>query len=312
MRSLLAFTTALLAVACSALPGDEQLPPAVKAESIEEFRIDTDLINESSGLARSQRDASLLWTHNDSGGKTQAYAVDTQGHYQGTLSLQPALNLDWEDMTSFTENGTPRLLLADVGDNGAFRPFLTLYIVEEPDVAGLARPFDLRVLPLRQIQLTYPDGPRDVESIGVDAAEGSIYIISKRDAQPQLYRIPLAPLVPVVVAENLGPINILRAPAGTGNPEAINWVTSMDIDDSGSILTALTLTRAYFYRRAPGENWQAALQRAPLALDIPDYPQIEACALAAAGDALYLTSEGSPAPLARLALPQGLRRIPAP
>ena len=298
---------AALLVACGGRPGDAELPPAAKAESIKEFLIDSDLISESSGLARSQRDAELLWTHNDSGGKTQAYAVDTQGHYQGTLSLQPALNLDWEDMTSFTENGTPRLLLADVGDNGAFRPFLTLYIVEEPDVTGLARPFDLRVLPLRQIQLTYPDGPRDVESIGVDAAEGSIYIISKRDAQPQLYRIPLAPLVPVVVAENLGPINIPRAPADADNPESINWVTSMDIDDSGSILAALTLTRAYFYRRAEGESWQAALQRAPVALDIPDYSQIEACALSAAGDALYLTSEGSPAPLARLALPRELR-----
>lgn len=281
-----------------AAPG-KQNPPLTQ-----EYLMDTELINESSGLARSHRDPNLLWTHNDSGGKTQTYAIDLQGRYQGTLTLQkPALNLDWEDMTSFVEDGVPKLLLADIGDNSAFRPFLTLYIVDEPETAGLARPFELKTLPLLQVEVVYPEGPRDAESIAVDAAERAIYILSKREAQPKLYRLPLSGLPSLAVAENLGAINIPRAPEGVDNPERINWVTSMDINDDASLLCAQTLTKSYVYRRRAGESWQAALQRAPEAVDIPGYRQIEACAFSADGRALFITSEGQPAPMARIALP---------
>lgn len=294
---------ALLLAACNSLPGGFDLPPKGEMPPMQEYQIDTELVNESSGLARSHREAELLWTHNDSGGKTQAYAFDTQGHYQGTLSVQPALNLDWEDMTSFVEDGQPKLLLADIGDNGAFRPFLTIYIVDEPQLEGLPRPFDLKALPLRQMQVTYPDGPRDAESIAVDADEGSIYIISKRDLHPKLYRLPLKPAVPVAIAQDLGEINIPRAPEGADGPERINWVTSMDIDDSATRLTALTLTKAYIYAREPGESWQAALAREPQAVTLPPYPQIEAVAFSPDGEALYITSEGLPALFAVLQIP---------
>lgn len=302
--SILAAILSAALVGCGGLPGSQ--PVGTKAEAtpaVEEYTIDDARINESSGLARSQRDPQRLWTHNDSGGATELYAIDGQGHFQGTLRVRGVLNLDWEDMTSFVEDGEPRLLIADVGDNDAIRPFITLYVVAEPETAGLALPFDVAALPLRQIQVLYPDGARDVEGVAVDAQEGSIYLVSKRESQPKLYRVPLAPVVPVVVAENLGPINIPRAPVGAPNPESINWVTSLDIDDEATTLAALTLTRAYLYARGPGESWAATLQRAPRELDLPDYPQIEACALAPESDALLITSEGSPAPFARIPLP---------
>lgn len=296
----------LTLAACGPLPGSQALAQkdqTAPAAQIEEFQIDDARINESSGLARSQRDDELLWTMNDSGGKAQLYAMDTHGHFRGTLQLRPALNLDWEDVTSFVEDGTPRLLAGDMGDNNAFRPFLTFYIVEEPETAGLAEPFVVNTTPLRQIQWMYPDGPRDAESVAVDAQEGYVYVLSKRDAVPKLYRAPLNPLAPLVVAEDLGEIEIPRAPADAPNPESINWVTSMDIDNAARRLVALTLTRAYVYVRGDGESWIDALRRAPVAVDLPDFPQMEAVAFAADGTNLYLTSEGEPAPMARVPLP---------
>jgi len=269
------------------------------AVALEDYRIDTDLINESSGLARSQVDPGLLWTHNDSGGAATTYAVDHAGHYQGSLKLSLAVNLDWEDMTSFVEDGQPRLLLADIGDNSAFRPVVTLYIVDEPDTTQLTRPFELSATPARTITVIYPDGPRDAESIAVDAAEGSIYLLSKRDAVPRLYRVPLAPTVPLVIAEALGEIAIPRAPEGSDDPERINWTTSMDINAAADALVVVGLTQAHVYHRAADESWLQSLQRDPLSVDLPDYPQIEAVAWDDAGD-LWITSEGAPAPLARL------------
>lgn len=287
----LAFTLAL--AACSS--GDEVGGSA----GFREFQIDAPALTESSGLARSQREAGLYWSHNDSGGPTAAYAFDENGRLRGTLTLSGAINLDWEDMSSFTEDGAPRLLMADVGDNGAIRPLLTLYVASEPELPTDTTP-GLRAAPLRSILMAYPDGPRDCESVTVDAQEGFIYLLSKRDAVPRLYRVPLRPVLPLVIAEALGEINIPRAPAGMENPERINWVTGMDFDPSGTRLAMVTLTRAYIYQRSAGKTWIQALQHAPQALDLPDYPQIEAVTWTADGSALLISSEGSPTPAARI------------
>ena len=65
------------------------------APMLVEHRIDSELINESSGLARSQRRGDVLWTLNDSGGATELYALSTEGRLLATLRIQgvPA-NLD--------------------------------------------------------------------------------------------------------------------------------------------------------------------------------------------------------------------------
>ncbi|MGK4421996.1 hypothetical protein ACSLVQ_27485, partial [Klebsiella pneumoniae] len=95
----------------------------------------------------------------------------------------------------------PSLLLADIGDNNAFRPFVTLYIVDEPEPSRLRPDAELSAAPRRTLTVLYPDGPRDAEAVAVDANEGFVYLLSKRDAVPRLYRVPLAPLLPVQVAE---------------------------------------------------------------------------------------------------------------
>lgn len=267
---------------------------------LEVYSFDTEIALESSGLARSHVDDNLLWTHNDSGSGAELYAVDLQGQYQGLLSLSPAVNLDWEDMASFVENGIPRLLVGDIGDNSAFRPWVTLYVLDEPDTLALARPFDLTVAPVRSVRVLYPDGPRDAESIAVDAEAGEIYILSKRDDVPQLYRVPLVPATPVAIAEALGEINIPRAPADADDPESINWTTAMDLDVGTGQLVVVTQLASYRYQRLGDESWAEALQREPLQEDLPSYSQIEAVCWAADARSIWITSEGLPTPLTRL------------
>ncbi len=265
------------------------------------FLIDHADLTESSGLARSQREDGLYWSHNDSGGPTTLYAFDADGQARGTLELSGALNLDWEDMTAFTENGAARLLVGDIGDNGAVRPFLTLYVIDEPALpAGNAA---ASLVVLRSLQVLYPDGPRDCESVAVDPSEGSIYLLSKRDAQPRLYRVPLSTPLPLVIAESMGTITIPRAAEGTERPERINWVTGMDFDPTLRRLALTTLTQAHIYTRAEGESWVHALQRTPQTLDLPTEAQTEAITWRADGRALLLTSEGSPTPATWLSLP---------
>ncbi|MGH8445679.1 MAG: hypothetical protein ACREVL_10455 [Solimonas sp.] len=266
-----------------------------------EFTIQQEALTESSGLGTSGRSADLYWSHNDSGGPTDLYAFDGKGAPRGALHLQPAVNLDWEDMAAFTENDTPRLLVGDIGDNGAIRLSVRLYIIDEPALDGSNA--TQTVTPQQTIIVHYPDGARDCESVAVDPVEGMIYLLSKRDAVPRLYRLPLHPTLPLLVAaEALGEINIPRAAADDPDPERSNWVTSMEFDSTLRRAAVVTLTHAYVYTRADNETWQQAFQHAPRALDLPGYSQIEAISFSADGKELLITSEGSPTPAAHLPL----------
>lgn len=300
----------LLPLCCLAACAESSPPasgpgPAPAEPALVEYLLDSEVVNESSGLARSQRRDDVLWTLNDSGGATELYAISTQGKLLATLSIQGALlNLDWEDLASYTQDGKPYLLIGDMGDNSAFRPVLNFYRVEEPELTPSATPQALSAT-ATTYTVAYPNGPRDAESLAVDGEENMAYVLSKRDAQPTLYRFPLAsplPLALPAIMENLGAINIPRAPADyAGNVESYNWTTAMDFDDSLSRAYVGSLVNGYFWDRADGETWAQAFARPPRSFDLPDYPQIEAGSFAPGRrDSLYITSESAPMPLARL------------
>ena len=278
-------------------------PPPV--DGLVEYLLDSDLVNESSGLARSHKRDDVLWTLNDSGGATELYALSTEGRFLATLSIQGApANLDWEDLVSYTQGGKHYLLIGDIGDNSAFRPVLNFYRVEEPELTPSDTPQALSAT-ATIYTAAYPTGPRDAESLAVDGEENMAYVLSKRDAQPTLYRFSLATPLPVAlpaVMENLGPINIPRAPADyAGNVESFNWTTAMDFDDSLRRAYVGSLVNSYFWDRAEGETWAQAFARPPRGFDLPDYPQIEAGSFALGeSDTIYLTSESTPMPLARI------------
>ncbi len=292
----------LLLLACSDSPRSSEGSGAA-APALTERTIDAPLINESSGLARSQRRDDVLWTLNDSGGATELYAITTEGQHVATLAINgvPA-NLDWEDLASYTHEGLPYLLIGDMGDNGAFRPFITFYRVQEPVLAGSAGIEALSAAPDGVFNVLYPNGSRDNESLAVDGRENTAYVLSKRDAAPTLYSFSLALPVSLAVMSNLGAINIPRAPADfTGNPDSFNWTTAMDFDDGQSRAYVGTLTSGYFWNRAASETWAQAFAREPTGFDLPDYPQIEAGTfLRGQREAVYITSEQLPAPLARI------------
>ena len=74
-------------------------------------------ITESSGLAISGITPDAFWTHNDSGNSAHLFLVATTGKPLARCKLKNAKNRDWEAMCSFDHDGTPWLMVADVGDN---------------------------------------------------------------------------------------------------------------------------------------------------------------------------------------------------
>lgn len=264
-------------------------------------------INEASGLSRSHRQPDLLWTLNDSGAEARIYALDTQGRQRASVTLTGpgVINQDWEDMASFSQGGKHYLLIGDVGDNFAWRPNITLYLIEEPVLPKDRKPVAIEAPVLHSFRVTLANGPRDIEAIAVDAEENAAYLISKRDPQPQLFRVSLQQSRRGAVTERMAvELGAIRIPRAERNNSQFNWVTAMDFSSSGRWAYVGTLRHGYRYARAPGQSWQQALQQQPVSFSLPRFTQIEGgCFDGQDDDQLYVISENLPAKMARITLP---------
>jgi hypothetical protein len=196
-------------------------------------------ISESSGVAVSRRHPGLLWTHNDSGHDPILYAVDLQGQEVGRFIVTGAKAVDWEDIALglCPDSDETCLYIGDTGDNGERRNHVSLYIVREPGEVG-----GRRTVGARRIRLSYPDGPHDVEALGV-MSSGDLVLVSRGRRGPIVaFRIPRAALL-------------------RNATEAIEWftlgiepqaligrlVTGAAVSTDGSTLAVRTYTELFFY-----------------------------------------------------------------
>jgi hypothetical protein len=258
-------------------------------------------IDELSGLALSRADPAVLWGHNDTGAGPVLYRFGPRGEDFGAVHVPGAKARDWEDLAAFEQDGAPALLIADTGDNFSLRTQLTLYAVSDPGRAGEPRL-------LWALAFRFPDGAHDCEAVAVDPVAREILLVTKRDQPARLYRLPLPAraLAGVAQAEFLAELPDLR---GDPLPARLlgrfaNSATALTLSRDGATAVLVTPRHAYVYRRPAGASWAQVLARPGIALDLPPLKQIEAAALSVNGRELIVGSEGRPARLARIALPQ--------
>ncbi len=262
-------------------------------------RLEDPRILEASGLARSLSQDNVLWVINDNGAKEWVHAISPRGARLGEFDLKKAKNRDWEDLASFRLDGTPYLLVADIGDNEGQRESRTLYVVEEPVVekksaAKLAWRVDFR----------YPDGPRDAESAAVDVENERALVLSKRDIPPVLYEVPLrANGKKTVTAKWLGTIRSLPPPTRQDvefAPKTRDWhwqPVAMDISADNLAAVILTYRAVYYYEREPGQDWFDALNTRPRRVGIGNLRNAEAIAFGNAGRRVIVTGENKHSPV---------------
>ena len=178
---LLYFVLLLCAFAgssCASLAWSSEFEPGAQVGIIR-----SPLIREASGIAASRKNADVLWVHNDSGDAPRVFAIDTQGNLLGICPIVGALARDWEDIAVAPgpDPNEQYLYIGDIGDNLAAYPSVRVYRVPEPDI-DTNQPFgEISIGPAQTIELTYPDGPRDAETLLVDPLTQDIYVITKRD-----------------------------------------------------------------------------------------------------------------------------------
>lgn len=271
-------------------------------------------IEEASGLAASSLVDGRYWTHNDSRAfyadpPTQPilYAIGADGVLSGELWLEGLKPYDWEAVSAFRFKGKPYLMIADMGDNRARRGRgIRLDAVEEPGrIEG-----ELRRKPAWTLRLSYSDGPRDAESMAVDVEEGMVYVLSKRDTPPRLYRAPLlAGKGGARTLEFMGDTVPFDAPLQTDAPSSLNVLpfthqpTDMAFAPDRREVAVLTYAHVYVFGRMEGQTWLEALRGRPKVIDLPGAQQYEGISYTRDGKGWVIVQEGEGSPVLRIGRP---------
>ncbi len=269
-------------------------------------------IDEASGLTTSTLHADRYWVHNDSRAfydsqptEPLLYAIGAEGRVQGELWATGLKPYDWESVSAFRLKGKSYLLIGDIGDNRARRGRgIRLDVLEEPESLSAGR---VRRKPAWTLRLTYPDGPRDAEAMAVDAEEGAIYILSKRDDHPHLYRADLqANRGGTQVMRLLGEIGALDAPVVTTEPGDLKVLpythqpTDMAFAPDRREVAVLTYAHIYVFRREAGQDWLTALRARPRVIDLPGARQYEGLSYTRDGKGWLVVREGDGATILRV------------
>jgi hypothetical protein len=263
-------------------------------------------LTEASGLQASYSREGDFFVHNDDG-RPDIYVIDETGTDLGQVTIVPAKNKDWEDITSVPVDDGRWIVAGDIGDNRARRKSIKLYFAEEPKPGKndrYAGQLELK----HWLLLTYPDGPRDCESMAYDPVGDQILFLSKRDKPPRLYSVDLETALTHNQAELkfLGTTSALRPPTSRdrihwlGRSDWISQPTGFDISSDGTEAVVITYRSLYRYQRKPGEDWLSAMQRKPEEVVGPPAVQNEAIAYSVDGKAIYVTTEKRPAPVHRV------------
>lgn len=234
-------------------------------------------INEASGLAVSRQYPNLLYTHNDSGGKPILYKLDGKGNDLGTITLEYVTNRDWEDLaiSHDTISGKSHIYIGEFGDNNAVYRSIYIFRIEEPS------PDSKKTTVIPDIfELKYPNGSRDSETLMFDPLTSYLYIVTKKEALPYIYKISTDSLIPgrVSILDSVGRLAITTPTAG-------------DISPDGSEILVKNYKNVFYWNRKPGELIEEALARKPIVLPYEPEPQGETIAFNANASAYFTLSE---------------------
>jgi hypothetical protein len=273
---------ASMSLSCATLAWSDEFEPGRRVGVLE-----TPLVREASGIVASRQNAGVLWVHNDSGDTARLFAIDAKGKLLGIGMVTRARARDWEDIAvgPGPESGQHYLYIGDIGDNQARHRSVKVYRVPEPSVDA-TRPFGkMSIGPAETIELTYPDKPRDAETLLLDPQTRDIYIISKRELFNRVYRAPY--------------------PQSTTTPTVLTRVTTLpwgfavggDVSPDGREVIVRSPYNASLWRRPTGQPLWEAFRQKPVGIPLKSEPQGEGIAFDGKGQGYFTIGEMKAPPL---------------
>jgi len=246
-------------------------------------------ITESSGLAPSRSRAGVYYTHNDSGDSARVFAFDKTGKTLATINLDGTNARDCEDMASATIGGRSTFYLGDIGDNGEKRASILIYRFEEPKTLS----GEMHAKP-EIVELTYPDGPHNAETLLVHPTTGAIMIVTKTSKGASgIYALEGAATAGKHVLKKVGTVEVSSLikegklfTGGAWSPNARHIVLR-------------TYLQAYeFEVPSDGQWWKGQ----PTSISTPLELQGEAITYSTDEDRLLTSSEGKPCVVNQIAI----------
>jgi hypothetical protein len=233
-------------------------------------------IDEASGIAFSRNHLGIIYTHNDSGGESVVYLIDSLGKEKGNIKLVGVKNRDWEDI-AVGPGPDPKLnyiYVGEIGDNNAEYKSVRIYRFPEPKSLKEEMEAEPEVL-----KLSYPDGPRDAETLMVDPISKDIFIVSKRDSVNILYRAPQS----AFSKKDFELEKVMELP--------FTMSVAGDISVDGKQILIKNYFTVFYWIRKEGESIPEALKRNPIILPYKPEPQGEAIAFHPNGKSYFTLSE---------------------
>lgn len=258
----------------------------------------SDAIDESSGLAASRRHDGRFWTHNDSGGEARVFLIDHSGESGGVLDLEGVEATDWEDIAvGPCESGGDRscIYVADVGDNKRGRRSVSITRVPEPALPD-EESDGWSTDEATTVEFTYPDGPRNAETLLVHPETAEMYVVEKTPrAKATVYRVPRASEDDEagVEAKAVSELEVDQSPVG-------GLITGGDVAPDGDTFTVRTYVKVFTFCVEDGEPFESAFEADPV-VSFPRFTfQSEALAYGLDGESIWFTSEGKGAAVVRM------------
>ena len=287
-----------LVLACEK-PAPTPTPPVTVVESTYENVQDRGLLenaqlDEASGLAASRLNRGYLWSHNDSGDKNRIFLFDTYGKGKYEFTIQGAENRDWEDMAVVKESdGSATIYVADFGDNNAVYSSYAIYWFKEPVITA-STPALNTITQVNKVTFTVSDGSRDMECLLVDQQTKDLFIISKRETQKHLYKIPASNMVSgsSTKAEYLQTLDNISQPFSSA-AQVIQgfYITAGSVSPDNTEILVKNYLEIYYWKRKEGETIPQALARQAKTVPYQMEPQGEGITFAEDGAGYYTISE---------------------
>ena len=236
-------------------------------------------IAEVSGLVASIANPGYLWAINDSKNAAEIFLLNETAEIVLTCKLKKIKNRDWEDIAigPGKEAGVNYLYIGEIGDNDRIFEFKYIYRLKEPvfekDDKTTIHDFDTLIIRM-------PDGSRDLESMAIDHSSGDVYLVSKREENVNVYRLPQRSLV---VSDTVIPEKIASLP--------FQHTVAIDFSFDNRELLLKTYKSVYYWKKPDSLNIVQTLLLPPEKVDYKREAQGESIAWTLDGSGFYTLSE---------------------
>lgn len=279
----------ILALACVSCRMPELSDPAGVSEGIRVVKIADPRLTESSGIAPSRVRPGVYYTHNDSGDSARFFVFTLDNPKLEEYDVENVEAKDWEDMATATVKGKSYVYCGDIGDNKSKRKSIHIYRVPEPKAGGGKVSAD------QDLELTYPDGPHNAETLLVQPETGDITIVIKsQDKKSGVYFLPAPRRSGSFELKKIGEIDLELALSPA------RLITGGAISADSKHLVLRTYLAAYeFDVPARFNDW---VRSKPRVVALNHDPQGEGITYRLDGKFLVTTSEGTPCPVSEIPL----------